>query len=364
MKKGTARPTGAAGGRGNAPRKVCPLPIDVGPIVTSSPESVSNFGLLFQKMIYYVQEPLKQKQGGYHQSWKMEGKTKSDAWRKQVLQGAGRIYKDDEMKRALDALHGRLELIARRFGPCLKSFSMSVDWRLVIGLGGSSPLDTGITLHHLYGFPYLPASGVKGITRSYWLAQVADRLGVYPFLPDEIKERREERTRTPWQILEDLLSAEKDEKAKEHFVELKSDKVLKEARISKMKFEDLDTVVPDFKPSLFRRVFGSQSRRGEVTFLDALPEALVDSNNKPIVELDIINTHYQKYYTGSPPQAPADYHSPIPVTFLAVAAGASFKFRLVAKDPGLLEVAGDRLKGAAKNHGLGAKTMAGYGVMN
>lgn len=38
-----------------------------------------------------------------------------------------------------------------------------VKGRLVVGLGGESILETGITLNHTYGIPYLPGSSLKGL---------------------------------------------------------------------------------------------------------------------------------------------------------------------------------------------------------
>jgi len=45
-----------------------------------------------------------------------------------------------------------------------------VQWRLVIGLGGTHPYETSMTFHHIYGIPYIPASAVKGVTRN-WVIQ-------------------------------------------------------------------------------------------------------------------------------------------------------------------------------------------------
>jgi CRISPR-associated protein Cmr6 len=325
--------------------------MEVREIVGSHRASVSNFGLLFQKMI------------GYEQPWSMEGKTKSKAWRQQVISAAKRIYKEAEMKQTLEGLHERLDLIGRALGTSANSFSMQVDWRLVIGFGGASPLETGMTLHRLYGFPYLPASAVKGITRSYWITQIADRLGIFPLYPEEIKNRPGGNKSTPWEILEELLMTEKEKDRQATFGRLKQDESLAESPISRMSYNDLDGASPEFKSSLFRRVFGSLSRRGEVTFLDALPDNLTVSN-KPIVELDIVNSHYQKYYTGDGTQAPADYLSPVPVIFLAVAAGTRFRFRLLANDTGLLGATRKCLETALSDRGAGAKSMAGYGTMS
>lgn len=51
-------------------------------------------------------------------------------------------------------------------------FNASLDWRMVIGLGGESVLETDITLHHLYGIPFIPASALKGLTRAYVTGEV------------------------------------------------------------------------------------------------------------------------------------------------------------------------------------------------
>lgn len=39
--------------------------------------------------------------------------------------------------------------------------------RIIIGLGNESVLETGISLHHTYGVPYLPGSALKGLAASY-----------------------------------------------------------------------------------------------------------------------------------------------------------------------------------------------------
>lgn len=49
----------------------------------------------------------------------------------------------------------------------IKSQNFKPDWRVIIGIGTDSIYETGITLHHIYGFPYIPASAIKGITNHY-----------------------------------------------------------------------------------------------------------------------------------------------------------------------------------------------------
>jgi CRISPR type III-B/RAMP module RAMP protein Cmr6 len=51
-------------------------------------------------------------------------------------------------------------------------FSSAIDWRMVMGLGGETVLETDITLHHLYGIPFIPGSALKGLTRAYVTGEV------------------------------------------------------------------------------------------------------------------------------------------------------------------------------------------------
>lgn len=51
-------------------------------------------------------------------------------------------------------------------------FQATLDWRMVMGLGGESVLETDITLHHLYGLPFIPGSALKGLTRAYVTGEV------------------------------------------------------------------------------------------------------------------------------------------------------------------------------------------------
>ena len=45
----------------------------------------------------------------------------------------------------------------------------TIDWRLIVGLGGEHVQETNMTLHHIYGIPYIPGSAVKGVLRHWWL---------------------------------------------------------------------------------------------------------------------------------------------------------------------------------------------------
>lgn len=41
------------------------------------------------------------------------------------------------------------------------------DYRLAAGHGNENPIETGISLHHTYGVPYIPGSSLKGVAAAY-----------------------------------------------------------------------------------------------------------------------------------------------------------------------------------------------------
>lgn len=108
------------------------------------------------------------------------------------------------------------------------------------------------------------------------------------------------------------------------------------------------------------RLFGdlATTGAGALIVFDALPAA------PPELEIDILNPHYADYYTGS--AEPADYLSPNPVKFLAVAAGSGFEFALAPRRPSetaAQDLASGRelLIQALATIGVGGKVSAGYG---
>jgi CRISPR-associated protein Cmr6 len=57
-------------------------------------------------------------------------------------------------------------------------FDLELDWRMVVGLGGSSVVETALTLHRLHGLPFIPASALKGLTRSYVTGEIEGHLSL------------------------------------------------------------------------------------------------------------------------------------------------------------------------------------------
>lgn len=177
----------------------------------------------------------------------------------------------------------------------------TVDWRLIVGLGGEHVQETSMTLHHIYGIPYIPGSAVKGVLNHWWF--------------QELQENK------------DFI----DDKGK-----VNEDEALKDS-------DYLDEYI---------KIFGSQKQRGEVRFLDAYPTEAMHFT------IDIMNPHYPKYYNGSEP--PTDHQNPKPINFLTVEE-TSFRFAFLAQDQTLLDKLKDRFKEALELKGVGAKTAVGYG---
>lgn len=52
-------------------------------------------------------------------------------------------------------------------GFTVRAFQAEPTWRMVVGLGAESVLETSIRLHRIYGFPIIPGTAVKGLARAY-----------------------------------------------------------------------------------------------------------------------------------------------------------------------------------------------------
>ncbi|SRR6266571_3932920 len=188
-------------------------------------------------------------------------------------------------------------------------FQATLDWRMVVGLGGETVLETDLTLHHLYSIPYIPASALKGLTRAYAAGEEKQF-----YIPHNAPE---------------------------------SERVPSTA---------IDTDHPDINS-----IFGSQERAGSVIFFDAMPVP-----GKINFVLDIMNPHYPDYYRtqqSSQPSAPTNDQNPNPVTFLTVAE-TTFELAIAPRNPKYREDAqlvSKLLQNALQKYGVGGKTSAGYG---
>ena len=190
--------------------------------------------------------------------------------------------------------------------------AMTMRGPMTLHLSRSGALENaGIALHPIYGFVYLPGSGIKGMVRAWaetvWAPAQGD-------------------ADAAWRQIERAFGwspgSERHKKAWR----------------------------PEAVPP------PEDAAAGSLVFHDAWP------CRWPGMIIDIINNHHPGYYAGH--DDAGDWENPVPVYFLAVDAGETFEFALSARsseDADALSLAGDWLQHALVVDGAGAKTAAGYG---
>lgn len=208
----------------------------------------------------------------------------------------------------------------QNLGLKIKQSIYKTEWKIAVGLGNESVYETSITLHHIYGIPYIPGSSIKGVIRSH-------------------------------------IILEKFGKDKYGNLDLKN---AENRALSDQGFCDIFGCP--------KNSFYKESRQGKIIFFDAFPLS------EPKVEPEIMNSHFDPYYSdNSNKTPPADYHDPKPIFFLVVK-DTEFEFTVGLKETnntsiqtGIfredrpLSVAYSWMQKALKEHGVGAKTSVGYG---
>lgn len=331
---------------------------------------------------------------------------------KRIVQRSSSIFA--RMGDLIGALHSRQNLRDQIFeanGKKVLRRDLDVDWRLVTGLGGIAPMNTGLRLHHLYGFPMLDGSGFKGAIRNAYKREVEEKLGIVR-LPASGIRRHKEKTqrgrdnRTPWEMFSALLeTAVADSEAskaefrllKELIARIEEEHATSSSReLGAMEFEEFYQrfVEP------YQRLFGAVHRKGTVEFFDVLPvNLLIDGNS--ILEVDVVNPHHNKYYESlrlpersltseqendssmdageeSEVEAessnasdesngrrtpPADSNEPVPVFFLVLRRGTRLRFRAATNNEADRLFIERLLTSAATDYGFGGKVTDGYGLL-
>jgi len=239
---------------------------------------------------------------------------------------------------------------------------LKTNWRLAIGMGTASIYETGITLHHIYGIPYIPASSIKGVVRSYIISEYFGNSDNYPFIPIEEKE---------FPLVNAEYRALRDENFCKIFGCPKDVKAVRFSKVDSDKYEPLLTKKGDYDYKNAETTGLKTEHIGLVMFFDAFPLKL-DENS---IQADIMNPHYGDYYGDNTNKiAPTDYQNPVPIPFLTVK-DTDFQFIIGSKKEklenfyiGKTESGENKtieiwLKEAIENHGIGAKTAVGYGRM-
>lgn len=224
------------------------------------------------------------------------------------------------------------------------SFTAQADWRFIVGLGAENVHEASMTLHHIYGIPYIPGSALKGISRDAAIADLcSDAEDEEPAVMDALVSMPE-------------LSESDEVKHKDRIAEFGKVKY-HNGEVNSPKANTINKIAKGWgKFKEAQKVFGGNKQAGEVVFFDAFPEEC------PKITLDIMNPHYPKYYSEN--EAPSDWQSPVPINFLTIE-NTTFNFTLALnkkeKEIELLNAAGNWLKKAIQEHGVGAKTSVGYG---
>lgn len=187
------------------------------------------------------------------------------------------------------------------------------EWRLAAGLGNrANAHEIGLSLHGTYGWPVIPGSSLKGLAAAWAAADEADE--------------------------QDVL------------------RVLGSPRPSGRR--------PAADGAGGQQRTGTErpaSARGSVRFLDAMPAG------EPVtVAVDVLTPHVKHYYDSvtdgrGRPVPPAEYHNPVPVSFLTIR--GAFAVDLYGPQAREVSLAAEWLTRAADELGAGAKTAAGYGYL-
>lgn len=222
----------------------------------------------------------------------------------------------DDIKEAGKHSHSVYEQAYKARKQRLEGEGLAVEFkthgRLIIGLGNSSVLETGLTLNRLYGTPMIPGSALKGLCSHYVNA-------LFPQQQEKPPEKDHEKDKA-------LISEEHKQ-----------------------------------------FLFGDMGSSGKVCFHDAwiTPETLNDA-----FHCDVMTPHHQDYYSSKGTVPATDFDSPVPIPFLSVS--GTFLVTLTLKKDTVaeaeilrwLEVTQTILQAALEDWGIGGKTSSGYGRLS
>lgn len=189
----------------------------------------------------------------------------------------------------------------------IKKLKGHLKGKIIHGIGGGHIRETAITLHPVYGIPYIPSSSLKGTVRS-WVIQAY------------------------FSGNEELL--------------IKDNGQLDERGL-KIK-------------NLARLIFGTQENRGKVEFHD------VFFPNDFKLTPDVMTVHFSNYYNGKGAKSPTDNQNTIPINFYTLEVKESDIYLSISKNEKdyeyLLNVASIWTEKALTEIGIGSKTSSGYGI--
>lgn len=299
-----------------------------------------------------------------NEAWDDRGRIKwRDHWLKEKVLPS---FKTDS--RALRDLQSAVYTRWRQTTAGAVTFQARNKGRLIVGMGGKGVLEVGITLHHVTGLPVIPGSALKGLTRTYVLLVIAEKIGIPALKPRQLQQLQQDRLASPLEILDAALVTA-DKQRKNTLMPLIASLAKLNQVIDEQDVEKLEDALRKWSlAQRYRAAFGSQEDGGDCVFYDAV---VADLPGDRLFELDVMTPHFKDYYddvnSGNPTfkKAPDDGQAPNPIGFVTVAAGTTFAFAVGSRtgsDPQVTRQATEWLKQALAELGVGAKTAAGYGV--
>ncbi len=276
----------------------------------------SHPGLALDRYLPFVYEPIRPTQRpGLWRFWEFDAQKKG-RWLKEFAVEANLAYaKADAPWRRWAS---RFEAMAADWcGSGAISFVVRPRWRWIVGLGNESVLETGITLHHTYGVPYLPGSALKGLTRSMLEAGI------------ESKPKGSSPAPVNLELIGRSIESDDDQPPRERAI---------------------------------KALFGDDTAAGHVVILGAVP--LARPGQSPELAVDVMTPHFPSYYANHENDAPLEVEDPIPVPFLVVSKG---HYQVIvaptrASSPrDWVRFAAECCSEALADLGVGGKTAKGYG---
>ncbi|MCY4674685.1 MAG: type III-B CRISPR module RAMP protein Cmr6 [Bacteroidetes bacterium] len=259
--------------------------------------------------------PLEQRQLGLHLDKFTRISEGNEKAKKEALDDVVQIEGSNEL---LKNLLARRTTVLEKREACRVEMKTAGPLTLHISRAGAWE-NAGICLHPVYGFAYIPGSGIKGLVRSW---------------AETVWAQDQENKETTWNRIDDLFGYSTNSESHK-FVSSKRD-------------------TPGWRPDGINPKHPTST--GRLVFHDAWPKVW------PRLEVDIANNHHTEYYKGD--DGPGDWEKPVLIYFLCVRSGTFFEFAISDRKPGgadAIELASSWLVNALQTNGAGAKTAAGYG---
>ena len=252
-------------------------------------------------------------------------------------------YREKAWEEFKNSLASYTDFLPERMGTHL--MDVKTAYRLAIGMGLPSLFENGLLFHHTYGVPYIPGESLKGLARAVLLVSIYEN--------EEVKKKVDSLSDLEKYLLNKREDFENDKRG--------LTRILDEQKISLIFDENNFQIEKAHR--LFRDIFGTTERRGQVIFFDAFPKSF---KPKELLDIDIMNVHYQSYYQNK--KEPGDWEDPKPIKFLVVKKGVEFSIHIdVAPLSGdfderkAIDIVRRLLKVGLENFGLGGKKRKGYG---